>query len=174
MVPALVDAAQHIPQTPGIAFLGSIFTPSKIFWHVELTLLARLGISLFLGSLIGFVHSWRYKDHIGFRTYGSVATGAAAFSGLATFLYLATGQGAALTIIDGIIVSIGFLCGAILFRNTGEIVRGLSTAVTVWATAAIGVACGVGLTGVALAATLALLLFQLLPKRIIKDAPPEE
>lgn len=169
----LATLAQQLPQTPGIAYLGTIFTPGKIFWHVELSILARLGLALVLGSLIGFIHSWRYRDSVGFRTYGAVSTGAAAFSGLATFLYLATGQGYAIGIIDGIIVSIGFLCGAILFKN-GESVRGLSTAVTVWATAAIGVACGVGMVGVAVGTTVALLLFQFLPRSIIKDIPPEE
>jgi putative Mg2+ transporter-C (MgtC) family protein len=163
--------AMVLPNTPGMAFLGTIFVP-ELFWKVQVSIILRLAIALVLGSIIGLAHGWRYQDNVGFRTYGAVAVGAAAFSGLSTFVYLATGQGSALGNVGGIISGIGFLCAAVIFKD-GNIIRGLSTAATVWATAAIGAACGTGLMAIGVGISLAILLFHLLPKQILKTTPEE-
>lgn len=163
---ALVTPAPQIPYVHGMEYLGSVFTPGPLLIKVHLTILGRLFLALVLGCLVGFTHGWRYHDHVGFRTYGAVAVGAAAFSSVCVFLYLATGQGAALGNFQGIMTGIGFLCGAVIFKE-GAGIRGLSTAATVWATASIGVAAGAGLSGVALGIALIIVLFHLLPKRVL-------
>ena len=48
----------------------------------------------------------------------------------------------------GILTGIGFLCGGVIFR-TGVTVHGLTTAASLWAVAAVGMAAGAGLFVVA-------------------------
>jgi putative Mg2+ transporter-C (MgtC) family protein len=66
----------------------------------------------------------------------------------------------------GVVAGIGFIgAGAIIHRGSGDIVAGLTTAATIWAVAAIGMAAGSGLyliAGVATAVTLGILF---LPER---------
>jgi putative Mg2+ transporter-C (MgtC) family protein len=66
---------------------------------------------------------------------------------------------------QGIMTGIGFLCAGVIFKE-GLSVRGLTTAASIWATAAIGIILGVGLyfpAGLATALTLGILsLFEIL------------
>jgi len=58
-------------------------------------------------------------------------------------------------VIQGIITGIGFVgAGSILKLNEERDVKGLTTAASVWMTAAIGVAVGLGSLGIALLSTL--------------------
>lgn len=57
----------------------------------------------------------------------------------------------------GILTGIGFLCGGVIFQQ-GFSVQGLTTAASLWATAAIGVLYGTGLYGVASVGAAAVLL----------------
>ena len=68
-------------------------------------------------------------------------------------------------VIQGVVAGIGFLCaGAIIKKSTEEDVRGLTTAASVWMTAAIGIACGMGREVIAVLSTLlALGVLALLP-----------
>lgn len=57
----------------------------------------------------------------------------------------------------GVMVGIGFLgAGAIIRR--GSVIRGLTTAASLWCTAAIGLACGFGMLWIALGATILVLM----------------
>jgi putative Mg2+ transporter-C (MgtC) family protein len=69
-------------------------------------------------------------------------------------------------VVQGIFAGIGFLgAGAIIKLNEQERIKGLTTAATIWATAAIGVAAGMGLEITATIATLlALVILALLPR----------
>ena len=66
----------------------------------------------------------------------------------------------------GVMTGIGFLgAGAIIKLNEKEQIKGLTTAATIWSTAAIGVAAGLGLAITATLATLlALVILALLPR----------
>lgn len=58
-------------------------------------------------------------------------------------------------VIQGIITGIGFVgAGSILKLNEQRDIKGLTTAASVWMTAAIGVAVGLGSLGIALLSTL--------------------
>ena len=57
----------------------------------------------------------------------------------------------------GILTGIGFLGAGVIFRD-GSVVRGLTTAASLWITAALGVVYGVGMLGLGLVGSLAALL----------------
>lgn len=57
----------------------------------------------------------------------------------------------------GVLTGVGFLCGGVIFRE-GFSVRGLTTAASLWITAALGILYGIGLHGLALVGTIATLV----------------
>ncbi len=57
----------------------------------------------------------------------------------------------------GVLTGVGFLCGGVIFRE-GFSVRGLTTAASLWITAALGILYGIGLHGLALVGTIATLI----------------
>ena len=63
---------------------------------------------------------------------------------------------------------IGFLgAGAIIRRGEGGMVKGMTTAATIWITAGIGMAAGAGMYIIAPVITLLVLVVLLLPRRIV-------
>ncbi len=120
----------------------------------------RLAAALVLGGAVGFEREARGKA-AGLRTHMLVALGAALFvlapaeGGLA--------EGDVSRIIQGIAAGIGFIgAGTILKREDRDEIQGLTTAASIWLTAAIGVAVGVGPLWIpALAGTFALLVLYL-------------
>ena len=101
--------------------------------------LARVLLALALGILIGVERQWRQRM-AGLRTNALVSLGAALFSSIAILLP----SGANPTQIAAYIVSgTGFLAGAVIFKENFS-VRGLNTAATLWATAAVGTLVGSG------------------------------
>ncbi|OKO74651.1 MgtC/SapB family protein [Bradyrhizobium sp. AS23.2] len=101
-------------------------------------------ISLFtafvLGTLIGAERQYRQRT-AGLRTNVLVAVGAAAFVDLAMHL---TGADGAVRVIAYVVSGIGFL-GAGVIMKQGMDVRGLNTAATLWASAAVGSCAGADL-----------------------------
>ncbi|OAF05265.1 methyltransferase [Bradyrhizobium centrolobii] len=101
-------------------------------------------ISLFtafvLGTLIGAERQYRQRT-AGLRTNVLVAVGAAAFVDLAMHL---TGADGAVRVISYVVSGIGFL-GAGVIMKQGMDVRGLNTAATLWASAAVGSCAGADL-----------------------------
>jgi len=123
-------------------------------------LLARVSLAAGLGLLIGAERELFAKP-AGMRTHALVALGAAAFT-VAGYGALAA-PGALQTrpdvarIAAQVVSGIGFLgAGGIIFHR--DRVRGVTTAADVWADAAIGVLCGLGLLLVAAGTTALLLL----------------
>ena len=136
-------------------------------------MMIRFLVALFLGVIIGVEREIVGKE-AGIRTCMLVAGGAAIFSliGLNLPFLIASSadripeilerNSGFLDIIGNIVVGVGFL-GAGIIIKTEERVHGLTTAATIWTTAAIGVLAGVGLMEFALVATLiiAILLYVL-------------
>lgn len=127
-------------------------------WHGEAIL--RLVTAMVLGAIIGLEREHRGRT-AGLRTQILVALGAA----IAMVVSLEFGEvygqlpGAGPIRVDparvayGVMGGIGFLgAGAIVRHGLG--MRGLTTAASLWCTAAIGLACGFGMYVVAIAATL--------------------
>ncbi|MDB5399209.1 MAG: putative Mg2+ transporter-C (MgtC) family protein [Acetobacteraceae bacterium] len=129
-------------------------------------------IAALLGAAIGAEREWR-RHPGGLRSCALVATAACVFARIAV-TYGGSNPGAAL---GAIATGIGFLGGGVILRH-GSQVRGLATAATFWAVAAIGTAVGVlefaqalTLTAVVLFAHVAL---RSLSGWIERVAPPED
>jgi putative Mg2+ transporter-C (MgtC) family protein len=101
------------------------------------------------GTLIGAERQYRQRS-AGLRTNVLVAVGAAAFVDLANHL---TGSEGSVRVIAYVVSGIGFL-GAGAIMKEGMNVRGLNTAATLWASAAVG--CCAGADMIAQAALLTL------------------
>lgn len=107
----------------------------------------RIAAAALLGGLIGLQREWSGKA-AGLRTHMTVSLAAAAF----VIVALETAGNASIiaTVIQGVAAGIGFLgAGTILKRPEEEAVQGLTTAATIWLTAAIGVAVGAGHVAIA-------------------------
>jgi putative Mg2+ transporter-C (MgtC) family protein len=110
--------------------------------------LVSLTTAFILGTLIGAERQYRQRT-AGLRTNVLVAVGAAAFVDLG--MHLAAEQGA-VRVIAYVVSGIGFL-GAGVIMKQGTDVRGLNTAATLWASAAVGSCAGADLIAQAAALT---------------------
>ena len=138
--------------------------PVELGQQLEITI--RLILASVLGAAIGFEREI-HEHPAGMRTHLLVALGSAAFSVLSIFFFVspAAPNGSYPTdpsrIAAQIVSGIGFLgAGAILKYGTS--VRGLTTAASLWATAAVGMAAGAGALLVAVVTT-GLIVFSLGP-----------
>src|SRR3984957_3583652 len=119
--------------------------------YAFLDTLVSLMTAFVLGTLIGAERQYRQRS-AGLRTNVLVALGASAFVDLADHL---AGADGAVRVIAYVVSGIGFL-GAGAIMKEGMNVRGLNTAATLWASAAVG--CCAGADMVAQAALLTLLV----------------
>lgn len=120
-----------------------------------LSMVIRLTVAAAFGGLLGLERESVGKP-AGVRTHMLVALGSAAL----TLLIAEEGTSSDVSrVIQGIAAGVGFIgAGTILKqRETGE-VAGLTTAASIWLTAAVGVGAGVGRLYVALIATVCALL----------------
>lgn len=128
-----------------------------------LVALARLALATLLGAIVGANRELQQKP-AGLRTHALVALGAAlaALTGLHLTAPAELGDTAAVSrVLQGIVAGVGFIgAGVILHRNDPKGVHGLTTAASIWVVASVGVAAGLGLWRIAVAAVvLALLVF---------------
>jgi putative Mg2+ transporter-C (MgtC) family protein len=131
----------------------------------ELNEILRLVIAAAVGIAIGINREMRGKP-LGMRTLALVSLGSA-IAALATidFQEMRAHPDALSRVVQGVLqgvlTGIGFIgAGVVMHDRESETVRGLTTAATVWVTAALGIACALAdwtlvLTGVVL--TLAIL-----------------
>ncbi len=140
-------------------------------------LLVRLGVAMVLGAIIGFQRE-QYGKPAGLRTHILVAMGCALFvigaveSGMSS-------DGVS-RVIQGLTAGIGFIgAGAILKLSQHREIQGLTTAASIWATAAVGVAVGLGLLGLAVLSViliwfvLAVLGYLEVRFKLSGEAPPD-
>jgi putative Mg2+ transporter-C (MgtC) family protein len=115
----------------------------------------RVGAALLAGAVVGIDRELKRKP-AGMRTHSLVALGAAVVV-LVTVGQSSGDADAVSRAIQGIITGVGFLgAGVILQREEEGRVEGLTTAASIWVTAALGMACGAGelaLVAIALVAT---------------------
>lgn len=103
---------------------------------------SALGAAFGLGALIGLERQYRQRT-AGLRTNVLVAVGAAAFVDLGARV---GGPDGSVRVISYVVSGIGFL-GAGVIMKEGTQVRGLNTAATLWASAAVGAFAGGGQEG---------------------------
>jgi putative Mg2+ transporter-C (MgtC) family protein len=116
----------------------------------EAELFGRVALAAALGVLIGAERELSAKP-AGMRTHALVALGAAAFTvaGFGALDVAGAARPDVSRIAAQVVSGVGFLgAGVILFR--GDRVVGVTTAADVWADAAVGVLCGLGLLWVAI------------------------
>ena len=99
-------------------------------WEV----VCRIALAAFLGAVIGLEREYRGYP-AGVRTMALVCMGSAIFADMSR-LYGGDDRIAA-----QIVTGIGFLGAGLIFRE-GYSVKGVTTAATIWATAAVGIAIG--------------------------------
>ncbi len=127
-------------------------------------IVVRLVAAAVLGSIVGFEREADGQE-AGFRTHTAVALGAGLFGIISTVGFLGINTPRALTNIQAdvtrvasqVVVGISFLGAGLIFRQGGTI-KNLTTAASLWVTAGIGLAAGVGDVGTAASATLVLMV----------------
>lgn len=123
--------------------------------ETELLYASRMMLAALIGGLIGWERERHARD-AGIRTYMAIAIGACAFSLISVH---ATNDPT--RIAAQVVTGIGFIGAGVIFQDKGGVV-GLTTAATLWATAAVGMASAFGMyvlaaiTGGLIFATLAL------------------
>jgi putative Mg2+ transporter-C (MgtC) family protein len=131
--------------------MDSIIGPVEIEYTFDLLL------AMALGFVIGAEREMRGKD-AGISTHTLVIVGAMLF----TFLSMSVDPASKSRIAAQIVSGIGFL-GAGLIIKEGVSVRNLTTAASIWAAGAIGMAIGFGYSAIATVSTLALLIIPRIP-----------
>lgn len=117
----------------------------------------RLVLAALFGTIIGLDREYREKES-GFRTHFLVSLGSALMMIVSQYGFseILTHDGVSLDpsrIAAQVVSGIGFIgAGTIIFNH--QIVRGLTTAASLWATAGIGLTAGAGMSWLALAATI--------------------
>lgn len=126
----------------------------------------RLGAAAAAGMILGINRDMADKP-IGMRTLGLVALGAAVVSLATIRVEGMAGHPDAMSrvvqgLIQGIMAGISFIGAGVILRDLqSKTVEGLTTAATVWVTAALGIACGLAawsVVGVAVVLALVLLV----------------
>jgi putative Mg2+ transporter-C (MgtC) family protein len=126
----------------------------------DLELVARLMIAALLGSVIGFERE-RLLWAAGLRTHMLVCVGACLVMVVSAYGFTSVlGPNVVLDpsrVAAQVVSGVGFIgAGSIILRN--EVVKGLTTAASLWTVAAIGLAVGGGLYVAAMAATVIILV----------------
>lgn len=141
-----------------------------IDWDVPLRLLAAVAA----GAAVGLNRDVAGKS-MGARTLALVSLGAAIAALVAVGDPIVSPYPDARSrviqgVLQGVLTGIGFIGAGVIIYHQAE-VKGLTTAATVWVTAALGIACGLGewtLVVAAVAITLAVLILQPLEDWLVK------
>ena len=115
-------------------------------------LLFRLFLVILVGGLIGAEREYRSKS-AGFRTMILICLGSFLFTTFSIHISGSTNDRIASNIVTGI----GFLGAGVIFQSDNR-VNGLTTAATIWATAALGMGIADGYYTIVLAGTAVVLL----------------
>lgn len=127
-------------------------------------ILVRLLTAMLLGGLIGYERETSGKS-AGLRTHMLVSLGAALFVLAPTMSGMSVGDQS--RVLQGIIAGIGFLgAGAIIKSKGAGDVRGLTTAASIWLTAAVGISTGMGREMLALVSTVLALFILAVLRRV--------
>jgi putative Mg2+ transporter-C (MgtC) family protein len=126
-------------------------------------MILRFLLAVGLGAGIGYQRE-RSGKAAGLRTHILVSSGAALFTLVS--IYGFTGATVDISrVAAGVVVGIGFIGAGVILRGQREKeVAGLTTAATIWITAAIGLAAGAGMYWVSVIATAVAVGVLFLPK----------
>ncbi len=130
-----------------------------------LEMLLRLVIACACGGVIGYERSLRFKE-AGIRTHVIACCAAALFMLISKYGFADISIGDlgsrgvdSARVSAGVVSGISFLCAGVIIRVGGS-VHGLTTAVGLWLTAAVGLSIGAGMYGLGIFATALIVGFQ--------------
>lgn len=144
--------------------ISEALTP--IFGTFDPVLIGRLLLVLILCGAIGFERSGHERAS-GFRPHILVGLGACLMTMAGAYAFPDGIDNDPLRVASYVVSGIGFLGAGAILRH-GTMVRGLTTAATIWGAAGIGIACGVGLGWLATIVTV-LILFTLMVLDDLED-----
>ncbi len=146
--------------------------------HDDLVIIGRVTGALVIGALIGFERTFHGRP-AGFRTHSLVCIASA------ILMIVTVYQNQWMTFVEhdairtdptrmaqGIMTGIGFLGAGVIFKE-GLTVRGLTTAASIWVTAAIGILVGIGFWFAAVVGAVAALIVLALFRYIESQLPSE-
>jgi len=122
-------------------------------WIYELQLSLKLLIAFALGALIGLERE-RSGHEAGIRTFGLISLGSCSFGLLSLYIDAADHARIAAQVASGI----GFICAGVIFRENGT-TKGLTTASTLWCTAAVGLAVAFNMYTIGIISSVIILIF---------------
>lgn len=125
----------------------------NIDWFFELQVSLKLIIAFAIGAIIGWERE-RTGHEAGIRTFGLISLGSCAF-GLVSIYVGSSDHG---RIAAQVVSGIGFVCAGVIFRENGSI-KGLTTAATLWCTAAVGLAVAFDMYMISLLSGVIILVF---------------
>jgi putative Mg2+ transporter-C (MgtC) family protein len=128
-------------------------------FQTDLAVITRIFVAFLLGGLIGWERE-RHGISAGIRTYGAICLGACVFGIVGLSIAGADPSRIAAQVVTGI----GFLGGGLIFRQGDNYVSGLTTAATLWATAAVGLAVALGMYMISLLTSVLIFALLFLPR----------
>jgi putative Mg2+ transporter-C (MgtC) family protein len=136
--------------------------------------LGELILAFLLSALIGLEREIKQKN-AGLRTYTLVGVAAALFMLVSKYGFtdVIVTQRVVLDpsrVAAQVVSGIGFVGAGVIFMRR-DVVRGLTTAASVWVTAALGMACGAGLPVLAVATTIAHFIVMLVFPKLVDRLP---
>jgi len=127
-------------------------------------MIARFALAVGLGAGIGFQRE-RAGKAAGLRTHILVSSGAALFTLVSIYGFSGAATVDISRVAAGVVVGIGFIGAGVILRGQREKeVAGLTTAATIWLTAAVGLAAGTGMYLISVIATAVTVGVLFLPK----------
>lgn len=122
----------------------------------------RLLLAVALGAAIGYQRERMHKA-AGLRTHILISLGAALFTMVSIFGF--SGMVDPSRVAAGVVAGVGFIGAGVIFRGmSGSGVAGLTTAASIWATAAVGLAAGAGMYLISVIAALITLGVLMIPR----------
>lgn len=127
-----------------------------------LSVFVRLTLAVILGGVVGIEREYRHRP-AGFRTHILICLGAAITTLTGQYLLLVLHLYTDVSRLGAQVISgIGFVGAGSIIVSRQKRIQGLTTAAGLWTCAIIGLACGAGFAEGAIAATLLILLSELL------------
>lgn len=116
--------------------------------EADINLILKIAIAAVFGALIGYERQ-RYQKPAGMRTQMLICVGSALLAGLSIDIALQNVTPGAIVrpdparLMAQIVAGIGFIGGGVILKGNDKI-SGVTTAATIWLTAAVGIAVGAG------------------------------
>lgn len=144
-------------------------------WGLFWSELLRVTVAVLLCGVIGIERQYHLKN-AGLRTHSLVGLGACLFTIVGTHPWAvspSTASGDPMRVAAQVVTGIGFLGAGLIFVNR-DVVRGLTTAASIWVSAAIGMACGAGMMPLAAATSVVYLVLMVGLARLAGNLPTRD